>query len=65
MTQTQNFLKKVKNLFLAILYKLETWGEAAARARVERYLAQSQNIVELERRMKEVESYKTRYGHYI
>jgi hypothetical protein len=50
---------------LAIFHKLEEWGEAAARSRVERYLAQSQNIVELERRMKEVEGYKTRYGHYI
>ena len=65
MTQVKNFFSKVKHLLLQIFHKLEEWGEATARSRVERYLAQSQNIVELERRMKEVEGYKTRYGHYI
>jgi hypothetical protein len=45
--------------------KFENWGNAVAQAQVERYLAQSQNIVELERRMKDIEGYKTRYVHYI
>ena len=56
MTQIKNFLQKV-------WIKMEQWGEAAARARVERYLAQSQNIVELERRMKEIDNIRNR--HYI
>lgn len=58
MTQVKNFFSKVMN-------KFENWGNAVAQAQVERYLAQSQNIVELERRMKDIEGYKTRYGHYI
>jgi len=63
MTQIQNFLQKVKKLFLAIFHKLGEWGEACARSRVERYLAQSQNIAELEKRMKDIDN--MRYKHYI
>jgi len=58
MTQVKNFFSKVMN-------KFENWGNAVAQAQVERYLAQSQNMVELERRMKDIEGYKTRYMHYI
>lgn len=58
MTQLKNFLQKVWT-------KIEQWGEATARARVERYLGQSQNIVELEKRMREIDQCKTRYSHYI
>ena len=56
MTKVKNFLQKLGR-------KLEVWGQAAAQSRVERYLAQSQNIVELERRMKQIEN--ERYKHYI
>lgn len=58
MTQVKNFFSKVMNNF-------ENWGTAVAQSQVERYLAQSQNIVELERRMKDIENCKTRYMHYI
>ena len=58
MTQIKNFLQKISASF-------ESWGNAVAQAQVERYLAQSQNIVELERRMKDIEACKTRYMHYI
>jgi len=56
MTQIKNFLQK-------IWHKLEMWGEACARSRVERYLAQSQNIAELEKRIREIDT--MRYKHYI
>ena len=56
-------MTKVKNFLLKILYKLEVWGQAAAQARVERYLAQSQNIYEVEKRIKEIDSLRSR--HYI
>jgi len=58
MTQVKNFLQKV-------MLKLENWGGAVAQAQVEHYLSQSQNLVELERRMKDIEQCKTRYMHYI
>lgn len=58
MTQVKNFLQKV-------WYKFEGWGNNVARAQVERYLSQSQNIFELEQRMREIERVKTRYMHYI
>lgn len=56
-------MTKVKNFLLKIWHNLEVWGQAATQSRVERYLAQSQNIVDLERRMKEIEN--QRYKHYI
>jgi len=58
-------MTQVKNFFSKVMSKFENWGNAVAHTQVERYLAQSQNIVELERRMKDIEGYKTRYAHYI
>ena len=58
-------MTQVKNFFSKVMSKFENWGNAVAQAQVERYLAQSQNMVELERRMKDIEGYKTRYVHYI
>ena len=58
-------MTQVKNFFSKVMINFENWGNAVAQAQVERYLAQSQNIVELERRMKDIEACKTRYMHYI
>ena len=56
MTQVKSFLQKIWR-------KLEDWGQSAAQSRVERYLSQSQNIVELEKRMREIDNLRSR--HYI
>ena len=55
--------QKLSNFLQKVWIKMEQWGEAAARARVERYLADSQSIVDLERRMREIDNNRNR--HYI
>jgi len=48
-----------------ILYSFVRWFEDARRKDIERYLSKSQNIHELETRLRDIEHYRTRYGHYI
>lgn len=52
-------IKAIKNFFNGIVKGIET----SRTKQVERYLAQSQNLVELERRMKEIDNLRSR--HYI
>jgi len=48
-----------------ILYSFVRWFEDARRKDIERYLSKSQNIHEVETRLRDIEHYRTRYGHYI
>jgi len=49
-------MTQVKNFFKSLFNGLESMGTDIARRQVEVYLAQSQNIVELEQRMRKIEN---------
>jgi len=49
-------MTQVKNFFKSLFNGLESMGIDIARRLVEVYLAQSQNIVELEQRMRKIEN---------
>lgn len=54
-------MKKVNK----VLCSFVRWIEEGRRKDIERYLAKSQNIYEVESRLRDIEHYRTRYGHYI